>query len=451
MATDMFAEEVAHYTEVCVGFLLYAQEASRELESQCVATTRHSATSQSLVRRRLLRHLLNPSLGVDAVALHPLVLNIETCNAIMEFTNVTGGPMPHASAPPFVRTPPVPARLAISLCLAQATRRIEMSCVKQASECHDHDHDHGPSEGDGETVTEVVAGAREAWGLELARFDQETAMGAFEAWEEMRRWHRSRNHSKTESTLRQIVREWSEEGAAERALSFGPLLTALDEYATQHRDGAALNVLVPGAGLGRLVFEVARAGHHAEGNEFSYQMLLGSSYLLNGGLTVNSRVIAPFATTATNQRSWEDRLRLVPYPDVCVAETPLSGTMGMSAGSFEHTYGEAEESANTFDVVLCSFFLDTAHCIDDYVSVLRHCLRPGGRVISLGPALWHYSGMAGEESVDLPWAEVREAFESKGFRVLRETWDHNLSYCRDVRSMLSRQYQGVFFEAELTA
>ena len=47
-----------------------------------------------------------------------------------------------------------------------------------------------------------------------------------------------------------------------------------------------VRVLVPGAGLGRLAFEIARLGYAAEGNDFSYHMLMGSNYILNGSVSL---------------------------------------------------------------------------------------------------------------------------------------------------------------------
>lgn len=40
-------------------------------------------------------------------------------------------------------------------------------------------------------------------------------------------------------------------------------------------------VLVPGTGLSRLLMEVVERGYGGQGNEFSYQMLLVSNYMLN--------------------------------------------------------------------------------------------------------------------------------------------------------------------------
>lgn len=40
-------------------------------------------------------------------------------------------------------------------------------------------------------------------------------------------------------------------------------------------------ILVPGAGLGRLAFEIARRGYTCQGNEFSLFMLFASNFVLN--------------------------------------------------------------------------------------------------------------------------------------------------------------------------
>lgn len=42
-----------------------------------------------------------------------------------------------------------------------------------------------------------------------------------------------------------------------------------------------VKVLVPGAGLGRLPYEIAKRGYTCQGNEFSLFMLFTSNFVLN--------------------------------------------------------------------------------------------------------------------------------------------------------------------------
>lgn len=42
-----------------------------------------------------------------------------------------------------------------------------------------------------------------------------------------------------------------------------------------------VNILVPGTGLGRLAFEIAKLGYSCQGNEYSLHMLFTSNFLLN--------------------------------------------------------------------------------------------------------------------------------------------------------------------------
>jgi hypothetical protein len=44
---------------------------------------------------------------------------------------------------------------------------------------------------------------------------------------------------------------------------------------------AEIRVLIPGAGLGRIVYEVLRAGFEVQGNELEFCMLMASNLALN--------------------------------------------------------------------------------------------------------------------------------------------------------------------------
>lgn len=74
---------------------------------------------------------------------------------------------------------------------------------------------------------------------------------------------------KLRSTLRQLHRDWSEEGKVERERAYKPILDAVQRHCPiNSRAERRPRVLVPGCGLGRLPFEIAQLGYSCQGNEF---------------------------------------------------------------------------------------------------------------------------------------------------------------------------------------
>jgi carnosine N-methyltransferase len=67
-------------------------------------------------------------------------------------------------------------------------------------------------------------------------------------------------------------------------------------------------ILVPGAGLGRLALDIAALGYATEGNEFSYQMLFASNYMLNS-LAKGSAVVCPYVDNTCNHVAAADMVR----------------------------------------------------------------------------------------------------------------------------------------------
>ena len=60
-------------------------------------------------------------------------------------------------------------------------------------------------------------------------------------------------------------------------------------------------MLVPGAGLGRLVLECARRGYETEGNECSYYMLLTCSFMLNHSNSPDQFTVHPWIHGITSK------------------------------------------------------------------------------------------------------------------------------------------------------
>ena len=140
-------------------------------------------------------------------------------------------------------------------------------------------------------------------------------------------------HDRLRSTLRQIVRDWSKESAAERELAYGPILETLDRLVDglSEAEKREYHVLVPGAGLGRLQFEICKRQMSAQGNECSMYMLMVSNYLLNHTASPLQHVIYPWLHSMTNVRNLQDLLQPVQVPDVLPSELS-PGLMSMASG-----------------------------------------------------------------------------------------------------------------------
>jgi carnosine N-methyltransferase len=68
------------------------------------------------------------------------------------------------------------------------------------------------------------------------------------------------DHAKVREALKHFVRDWSEEGRRERSNAFGLVLDALQRLESEVSRRGEKRVLVPGAGLGRLAWEISQLG-----------------------------------------------------------------------------------------------------------------------------------------------------------------------------------------------
>ncbi|KAL8694942.1 MAG: hypothetical protein Q9218_000513 [Villophora microphyllina] len=215
-------------------------------------------------------------------------------------------------------------------------------------------------------------------------------------------WHgcaTSADLDKARSTLRQFYRDWSTAGASERQASYGPVVHDLAIAFAAVPDKGNVKVIVPGAGLGRLVFELCTQGYNVEGNEVSYHQLLASSWVLNQTERAEQYHIYPFAFDFSNTVSRADQLKQVRIPDVHPAtalayiegasQTPATDRMNMIAADFAEFYSNSMRKG-IFDAVATVFFLDTAPNVVRYIRAVHNCLKPGGIWANHGPLLWHW-------------------------------------------------------------
>ncbi|KAH7727186.1 hypothetical protein AAVH_05411 [Aphelenchoides avenae] len=254
--------------------------------------------------------------------------------------------------------------------------------------------------------------------------------------------------SKARSTLKQIVRDWSVDGAQERSSCYDRVLKALDERYPDRESRHDLHVLVPGAGLSRLAWEVLQKGFSCTGNEFSMFMLLTSNFILNACQEKEDFTIYPYLLDFSNAWSYEDMLRPVTFPDVepCFGSPSRKNIFAMCAGDFLQAF--ADES-NKYDCILTVFFLDTAANPINYIRSIHRILRPGGVWLNFGPLTYHFEDAEDELSLELPFGEILRIIEKVGFRLDKvegSEYGHFAKYTSNAESMLNFTYHCGFFE-----
>ena len=249
------------------------------------------------------------------------------------------------------------------------------------------------------------------------------------------------------STLRLFVRDWSKEGIKERNATHKPILEELksffkDRPKKDFENG--INVLVPGSGLGRLVYEIAKLGFKSQGSEISLYMLLCFSYLLNKSTKVEEFTIQPFIHTLSNLFNVESAFKKIKIPDENIKEELSktdTGKITMTSGDFCLSF---QNKSNIFDSVVTCFFIDTANNIVEYIETIHNILKVGGLWINVGPLLYHHSDRYNEISIELAWNEIKEIIIGYGFEFTKEKRIET-TYSTDKDSMVERVYKCVFF------
>lgn len=252
--------------------------------------------------------------------------------------------------------------------------------------------------------------------------------------------------SKMRSTLKQFAREWSKWGEKERRECFDPLLEAVQKhFPIKEGSDKKTRVLCPGSGLGRLPLEFVKRGYSSQGNEFSYFMLLSSDFILNTVQKPEVFTIYPFIHNLCNKFKYEDALIACKVPDISPSECiPPGSDFSMVAGEFVECYSK---QVAEWDAVATCFFIDTAHNIIEYIRTIFLILKPGGIWTNIGPLLYHYAEMYEEISIELSWEEVRSIIVKVGFEIISEG-EKRTTYCADERSMMTVEYDTVYFTAK---
>ncbi|XP_020087276.1 carnosine N-methyltransferase isoform X2 [Ananas comosus] len=251
---------------------------------------------------------------------------------------------------------------------------------------------------------------------------------------------------KVRCIIRNIVRDWAQEGQKERDQCYKPILEELNHHFPDRREQSPPSCLVPGAGLGRLALEISCLGFVSQGNEFSYYMMICSSFILNHTQEAYEWTIYPWIHSNCNSLSDNDQLRPVSFPDVHPASAGITDGFSMCGGDFVEVYNDESQEASWDSVVTC-FFLDTAHNIVEYIEIISKILKDGGVWINLGPLLYHFADSYGPEdemSIELSLEDVKKVAYHYGFEMEMEKMIET-TYTANMRSMMQNRYNAAFW------
>lgn len=243
--------------------------------------------------------------------------------------------------------------------------------------------------------------------------------------------------------IRNIVRDWAAEGQKERDQCYKPILEELDSLFPNRLKESPPACLVPGAGLGRLALEISCLGFISQGNEFSYYMMICSSFILNYSQTAGEWTIYPWIHSNCNSLSDSDQLRPVSIPDIHPASAGITEGFSMCGGDFVEVYSDPSQ-LGCWDAVMTCFFIDTAHNIIEYIETISKILKDGGVWINLGPLLYHFADMYGQEdemSVELSLEDVKKVAFHYGFQLEKERTIET-TYTANPQSMMQEDNRG---------
>ncbi|XP_021828289.1 carnosine N-methyltransferase-like [Prunus avium] len=251
---------------------------------------------------------------------------------------------------------------------------------------------------------------------------------------------------KVRCIVRNIVRDWAAEGQKERDQCYKPILEELDSLFADRSKESPPACLVPGAGLGRLALEISCLGFISQGNEFSYYMMICSSFILNHSRTAGEWTIYPWIHSNCNSLSDSDQLRPVSVPDIHPASAGITEGFSMCGGDFVEVYNDPNQ-VGVWDAVVTCFFIDTAHNIVEYIEIISRILKDGGVWINMGPLLYHFAEMYGQDdemSIELSLEDVKRVALHYGFHFEKEKTIET-TYTTNPKSMMQNRYNAAFW------
>jgi hypothetical protein len=225
-----------------------------------------------------------------------------------------------------------------------------------------------------------------------------------------------------------IVRDWTTEGQWIRASLYGWCCDKVQDYAisdpSPKTPSRQLSILVPGAGLGRLAYDLATMTTKTttpsrmnvvvsvEAVEASLSMSAAAAAILQR--RVHGSLHAYATDILANEVESERRYDQIEFPDVDLTDTTAADMyLSYTVSDFLLLPSLSGYQSNS-DVIVTCYFIDTARNILDYIHAIRMLLKPRtGLWINVGPLQWHRGS-----HIPLAANELLQVIKSAGFEVL---------------------------------
>jgi carnosine N-methyltransferase len=232
-----------------------------------------------------------------------------------------------------------------------------------------------------------------------------------------------------------ISRDWTSNRKEEREIHYNPIIEAVKKYVP-----AKSRILLPGAALLRLGYELAKLEYNIDANDYNFMNVILSDYFFNYSKK-NQFTFQPLIRSFSNFLTEDAVFRKFSFPDEDI-NLEGKGKMSLLCGDFTTMYND---KPNTYDCVITCFFMDTAKNIFEYIDVIYNVLKKGGIWINFGPLSYHWVGYENIPTIELPYDKLKEVIINYGFEYIQEETNKTVIYCEIEEFMKNDYFKCIFF------
>ena len=232
-----------------------------------------------------------------------------------------------------------------------------------------------------------------------------------------------------------ICRDWTIEKKKERDIHYNPIIESVRKNVPPKS-----KILIPGAALLRLGYELATIGYDIDANDYNFSNVILCDYFFNHSKK-DQFSFQPLIRSFSNYLTEDAVFRKFSFPDENI-NLQGKGKIKMLAGDFTKLYND---KIDYYDCVITCFFIDTAKNIFEYIDTIEKVLKKGGIWINFGPLSYHWVGYENIPTIELPYDKLKEVIINFGFEYIHEELNKTVTYCGIEDFMKNDIFNCVFF------